>query len=73
MAYLTAFLSLVRMMPDLIEAFKKVVNMFQEYSDLQERREAIKRFNDAVAVSLKDKNTKTLEDMMRGLPNKPNT
>jgi len=72
MAYLSAFLALVKMMPDLISAFNKVVKMFQEYSDLQERKEAMKRFNDAVAVSLKDKDTKTLEDMMHGLnPNKP--
>lgn len=73
MAYLTAFFTLIKMMPDIIETFKKVVNIFQEYSDLRERREAIKKFNEAVSVSLKDKNTKTLEDMMRGLPPKPNS
>lgn len=70
LAWLTGAVALIKMLPDLISAVNQVVQAFREYKDKQERAELLKQFNEAMKTSLQDKNTKTLEDMMRGLPPK---
>lgn len=61
------------MLPDLMSAVNQVVQAFREYKDKQQRAELLKQFNDAMKESLKNKDTKTLEDLLSGKldPNKP--
>lgn len=73
LAWLTGAITLIKMLPDLMSAVNQVVQAFREYKDKQQRAELLKQFNDAMKESLKNKDTKTLEDLLSGKldPNKP--
>jgi heme exporter protein D len=73
LAWLTGAITLLKMLPDLMSAVNQVMQAFREYKDKQQRAELLKQFNDAMKESLKNKDTKTLEDLLSGKldPNKP--
>jgi hypothetical protein len=68
---LAGFMAFIKLLPDLIEGFKKLGELLEQGSHALEVKISLKKFDQAAEKAQKEKDTSELEDLFHPKPPRP--
>jgi hypothetical protein len=71
MSALTGFFAFLKLLPELIEGFKKLGELLEQGSHALEVKISLKKFDQAAAKAEKEKDTSELENLFNPKPPQP--